>query len=35
MVANLLGLWIFAGLVLLLAVLLTSILFFNLLNLRG
>ena len=35
MIANLLGLWIFAGLVLLLAVLLTSILFFNLLNLRG
>ena len=35
MIANLLGLWIFAGLLLLLAALLTSILFFNLLNLRG
>ncbi len=35
MIANLLGWWIFAGLVLLLAVLLTSILIFNLLNLRG
>jgi hypothetical protein len=35
LIANLLGLWIFAGLVLLLAVLLTCILFFNLLNLRG
>jgi ABC-type multidrug transport system permease subunit len=33
MIANLLGWWIFAGLVLLLAVLLTSILIFNLLNL--
>jgi len=35
MIANLLGLWIFAGLILLLAVLLTSILIFNLLNLIG
>ena len=35
MIANLLGLWIFAGLVLLLAVLLTSILISHLLNLRG
>jgi hypothetical protein len=35
MIANLLGWWIFAGLVLLLAVLLTSILIFNLLNLRA
>jgi hypothetical protein len=35
MIANLLGWWIFAGLVLLLAVILTSILVFNLLNLRG
>jgi hypothetical protein len=35
MIANLLGWWIFAGLVLLLAVLLTSILIFNLLNLIG
>ncbi len=34
MIANLLGWWIFAGLVLLLAVILTSILIFNLLNLR-
>ena len=34
MIANLLGLWIFAGLLLLLAVLLTCILFFNLINLR-
>jgi len=35
MIADLLGWWIFAGLVLLLAVILTSILIFNLLNLRG
>jgi hypothetical protein len=35
MIANLLGWWIFAGLVLLLAVLLTSILIFNLLNLKA
>jgi len=35
MIANLLGWWIFAGLLLLLAALLTSILFFNLLGLRG
>ena len=35
MMANLLGWWILAGLLLLLAVLLSSILFFNLLNLRG
>jgi hypothetical protein len=35
LIADLLGWWIFAGLVLLLAVILTSILIFNLLNLRG
>ena len=35
MIANLFGWWILAGLLLLLAALLTSILFFNLLNLRG
>ena len=35
MIANLLGWYILAGLLLLLAVLLTSILFFNLLNLKG
>jgi hypothetical protein len=35
MTANLLGWWILAGLLLLLAILLTSILFFNLLNLRA
>jgi hypothetical protein len=35
MIANLLGWWIFVGLVLLLAVILTSILIFNLLNLKA
>jgi hypothetical protein len=35
LIADLLGWWIFAGLVLLLAVILTSILIFNLLNLKA